>query len=57
MIAINNIKHCDSTTGVEANDKKLFLCLVFKNFLEDDILKRLVHFIKRKFYRKYFQKS
>lgn len=30
---------CDVTTGVEASDKKLFLCLSFKSFLEHDILK------------------
>ena len=33
-------QYCDVTAGVEANGKKIILCLLLKDFAEDDILKR-----------------
>ena len=35
-----SLKYCDVTAGVEANGKKIILCLILKDFAEEDILKR-----------------
>ena len=36
----NSLKYCDVTSGVEANGKKIILCLLLKDFADEDILKR-----------------
>ena len=37
----NFLKYCDVTAGVEATGKKIILCLILRDFAEEDILKRL----------------
>ena len=57
FLILSYFQHCDVTTGVETSDKKLFLCLSFKSFLDHEILARsfppnnpLIEFISGMYY-------